>query len=135
MPHHTAKVYSQRTQIADIDLRLTGTRALHKGANIDPYIQEKVREDCPFIISYIRTYLSQRKRGGGAVAISLRENRKLSLSGIAFIYTAKLHAIRCTVEIGKEVGPSKILIYSDSLTAIKAVRSIQSRNELVCKIQ
>ena len=45
MPHTAGKVYSLRTQIADIDLRLTSTRALHKGVNIDPYFEEIVQED------------------------------------------------------------------------------------------
>ena len=71
----------------------------------------------------------------GAAAVSVRRNRKLLLPGIASIYTAELHAMKCAVEIGEEVGASKILICSNSLSALKSLRSIQPRNELVGKIQ
>ena len=133
MPQTTAKAYSWRIQIADIDLRLTATRALPKGVNIDPYVQAIVQEDYPdHYIIY--TDESKSTEGVGAAVVSVMGNRKLSLPGIASIYTAELYAIRCAVEIG-EVGTSKILICSDSLSALKALWSIQPRNQLEGKIQ
>ena len=134
MPHTTAKVCSWRTQIADVDLRLAASRTLHKGVNIDPYVQGIVQEGYPdHYIVY--TDGSKSTKGLGAADVSVRRNRKLSRAGIASLYTAEVHAIRWAVEIGKEVGASRILICSDSLSALKSLWSIQPRNEMVDKIQ
>ena len=70
----------------------------------------------------------------GCAAISTQENNSVALPGKATIYTAELWAIGLALETVRNTDFRKYIIYSDSKSALDAIRKFQPDNHIVSHI-
>ena len=78
---------------------------------------------------------SKTSNGVGFAAICNQFKKSSSLPSITTVYTAELFAIKTALVSVKESMFNKVIIYSDSLSAIDAIKSFSSKHPLVLEIQ